>query len=254
LGTVAVFKTLLMKFEPNVVFHLVGRTAGPPEALYHANCVLAANLMEAAQEIKPKPVIVLIGSAAEYGPVDELKLPVMETHACEPITPYGISKYAQTLMGLAASKAGVPVIVARVFNLVGRGMPTHLALGSFAEQLRTKAVNRLHVGNLDVERDFIDVAEAARLIIGLASSPKRYETIYNICSGRPIRLRALVETLVDLTERDIDIVADAGRLRANDILSFYGSTARLEAAGLRPSSPDFSRLLPLLLTDPGRSS
>jgi GDP-4-dehydro-6-deoxy-D-mannose reductase len=132
-------------------------------------------------------------------------------------------------------------------------MPGHLALASFARQIR-EGVDVLRVGDLDVERDFIDVAEAARLIAALgAAEPVRGDrpggVVWNVCSGRAIRLGALVEELVRLDGRPVAIATDPARLRPGEMRSIYGSTTRLAAAGLSPQAPDFAALLPRLLAD-----
>lgn len=244
--------------SPEVVFHLAGtaRAASPAE-LYGANVGLAADLLEAVcagpDARRPRARVVLAGSAAEYGEVAPETLPVAEHHPCAPTTDYGISKYAQTLAGLARARRGLDVVVARIFNPVGPGMPGHLALASFVRQIR-EGVDVLRVGDLDVERDFIDVAEAARLIAALgAAEPVRGDrpggVVWNVCSGRAFRLGALMEELVRLDGRPVAIATDPARLRPGEMRSIYGSTARLAAAGLSPQAPDFAALLPRLLAD-----
>ena len=240
-----------------VVFHMAGttRTASPAD-LYAINTGLAATLFDAveahARTPQLKPLIVLAGSAAEYGEVAPDALPVAESQPCAPSTDYGISKYAQTLVGLARAKRGLNVIVARIFNPIGPGMRDHLALASFAHQLRL-GVAVLRVGDLDVERDFIDVSEAARLMAALAANPPRRDEhngiVWNICSGRAFNLRNLANELVRLCGRSVTLEIDPARLRPGQMRSNYGSTARLAAVGLFPKAPDFATLLPLLLAD-----
>jgi GDP-4-dehydro-6-deoxy-D-mannose reductase len=245
------FKYAFTEFAPDVVFHMAGITqAVSPADFYTSNTVLAASLLQAVQDSARQPAIVLAGSAAEYGLVPAARLPVSEDHPCAPVTDYGISKYAQTLMGLARIKAGLRVLVARIFNPIGPRMPCHLALANFAAQLRGPAAEGgvLQVGDLDIERDFIDVAEAARLIVCLGSDPARYGDVYNICSGRAFYLRSLVEELVRLSGARVSLVTDATRLRASEMPAFHGDTSRLEAFGLCPRAPDFAILLPQLLS------
>ena len=190
--------------------------------------------------------MVLAGSAAEYGHVPEALLPVCEDAPCNPLTHNGISKHAQTMLGLAHARAGLRVLVARVFNPVGAGMPQRLALASFARQLREGCEN-LTVGNLEVARDFIHVAEAARLIAALASRQEVYGRIFNICSGEAFQLRPLVQEMVRLSGRPVRLDVSPALLRPGEMRQFHGSVARLTAAGLSVRVPDFSRILPELL-------
>lgn len=233
--------------RPHVVFHLAGTAIGnTPAEIYQTNALLAVELLEAVRASAAPPAVLLAGSAAEYGRIDAERLPVGETEPCQPITDYGISKYAQTLVGLARARAGMNVTIARIFNVVGPGMPHYLALASFARQLRS-GTDTLHVGDLDVARDFIDVTEAARIIVALGSEPAYCGGVYNVCSGEPACLRPLVEALVALCHRPVGIVVDPSRLRAGEMRVFTGDTSRLKAAGLSPAAPDFARLLPQLL-------
>jgi GDP-4-dehydro-6-deoxy-D-mannose reductase len=238
----------LAEFDPDVVFHLAGRTTAPTAAeMYEANTWLAASLFDTIARAGPcRPA----GSAAEYGPIPPARLPVAEDHPCAPVGDYGISKHAQTLMGLARARAGFGVLVARIFNPVGPGMPRHLALAGFAGQLRGPEAGQgsvLHVGDLDVERDFIGVAEAARLISALGAAPENFGEVYNICSGRAFALRPLVEELVRLSGRRVSLVTGPARLRPGEARVFFGSTGRLAARGLAPRVPGFAALLPALL-------
>jgi len=243
----AAFAETLAETAPDVVFHLAGSAwATPVAALYETNLMLAARLLDAVAARAAPPAVVLIGSAAELGFVAEDAQPVTEDFPCVPTTHHGIAKLAQTRLGLAWAGAGLKVLVARLFNPVGAGMPAGLALPSFAAQIRA-ADRVLRVGNLDVARDFIDVAEAARLIVALAGDPARFGQVVNICSGVATPLRPLVEAMIRLSGRDIAIAVDPTRVRPGEMRVLTGSIARLRAAGLLPEAPDFARLLPALL-------
>jgi nucleoside-diphosphate-sugar epimerase len=138
------------------------------------------------------------------------------------------------------------VLIARIFNPVGVGMPGELALASFAAQIR-RGGGAIAVGNLDVARDFIDVTEAVRLITALASKPQNYGQIVNICSGTAFLLRTLVEDLIRASGRQVRLEVASARVRSGEMQSFYGDVSRLRAAGLTVQPPDFSRILPRLL-------
>ena len=87
----------------------------------------------------------LSGSAAELGLVDAAKLPVNETHACNPIDAYGRSKWLATVGGLS-ERAPLEVMVARVFNPIGPGTPPTQALGRFAARLNDPGPDPLELG------------------------------------------------------------------------------------------------------------
>jgi nucleoside-diphosphate-sugar epimerase len=235
---------------PVVVFHMAGlNRADHPAALYQANLVLTAHLLEAAARQPRPPLVILAGSAAEYGSVPPDCVPVCETQRCHPLTDYGIAKYAQTLMAEAYGVAGLPVVVARLWNPVGPGMPAHFALASFAAQLAAMPPEggTLRVGNLDVERDFLEVREVARLVVGLAMRQQAIGQVVNICAGRAWRLRALVDDMIRLSGKPVSVAVDPHRVRAGEPAVLCGHAGRLAHLGLAPALPDFDVILPEFL-------
>src|SRR5262245_18052390 len=68
--------------QPDFVFHLAGRTTGSPSDLYEANTLGTVHVLDALREHAPRARILLVGSAAEYGPA--APLPVVEASVCEP--------------------------------------------------------------------------------------------------------------------------------------------------------------------------
>jgi len=235
---------------PAVVFHMAGLSrAEHPAALYEADLVLTAHLLKAVSRQKRPPLVILAGSAAEYGNVAPDYVPVRETEPCRPVTDYGIAKYAQTLMAEARAAAGMPVVVARMWNPVGPGMPRHLALASFAAQIAAMPSEggTLRVGNLYAERDFLDVREVARLVAGLAIRPDAVGQVVNICAGRAWPLRPLIDDMIRLTGKSVSIAVDPCRMRPEDPVVLYGHTGRLASLGLVPTLPNFDEILPQLL-------
>ena len=245
--SVAAIAGALESSRPDTVFHLVGSPwASSTAELYELNFMAAVRLFEAIATRSPASAVVLIGSAAEYGFVPEDSQPVTEDFPCTPMTHYAIAKYAQTQLGLAWARAGMPVMIARLFNPVGPDMPRQLALAEFVRQIHDET-SALLVGNLDVARDFLHVTEAARIIVGLASDRKNFGQVINVCSGVAICLRRVVEELTRLADRPITITTDPSRLRTGEMRSLRGDATRLRGAGLEVDPPDPSRLAMELL-------
>jgi GDP-4-dehydro-6-deoxy-D-mannose reductase len=127
--------------------------------------------------------VVLVGSAAELGPVPVAELPVGEDHPCRPRDPYGLSKWFATAAGLSAGPP-VHVSVARVFNPVGPGMPATQAFGRFARVLVNAqgGPQRLRVGELEARRDFVDVRDVAGALVAIALRGAD-RTVYHVGRG-----------------------------------------------------------------------
>ena len=245
------FATALDRAEPDLVLHCAGAAHSPDlRTCLDVNAALAAELLKAVAAHRKPPRVILVGSAAEYGLVPEGMQPVAETHLCAPRTDYGIAKYTQSLLGFAAAMRGQQVLVARLFNPVGVGMPSGLALPSFARRIVQAAPgSSIRVGDLSAARDFIDVEEAVRLLLGLADMPNWPWPVVNICSGQAYRLGDLLAGLVAASGAEVHVETDPALLRPGDMQILTGSTARLRSVGLKPSPPDFSVLFPRMLAE-----
>jgi nucleoside-diphosphate-sugar epimerase len=239
-GDAAAIEAALREAEPELVFHLAGTASSASlEGAYRVNVLFGAHLVRAARQLPAPPRILLAGSAAEYGPMAENALPVIEDAACRPVSIYGITKLAQTLHGLAAA-AEQPVVMARLFNIVGGGMPPHLALGAFAAQIRAMPTEGgiLHTGPLARERDFVEAAPTAAALVDLLRDPRAAGRVVNVCSGRPTSLAALTTALVAAAGRPVRVQENAGRAGNSDMIRHWGSADRLESMGYRLAAPD----------------
>jgi GDP-4-dehydro-6-deoxy-D-mannose reductase len=248
----AEFERALAVSRAEVVLHCAGATHGKePGLLFKANTLPAASLLAAVSKMADPPRVILIGSAAEYGFVDPDALPVGEDHPCQPRSEYGIAKYAQTLLGLAAAERGMPVLTARLFNPVGLGMPPGLALPSFARRIAA-APDRdgvISVGDMEARRDFIDVAEAARILLALARAPYWPWPVVNLCSGKAFNLGALLDSMIAVSGLKLQVMIDPNLSRPGDMRMLVGSTERLSKLHVAPAAPDFDRLIPQLLAE-----
>jgi GDP-4-dehydro-6-deoxy-D-mannose reductase len=236
---------VLEEVAPDCIFHLAGKTRGTPAELNHANLGLIQGLLLALRRITLRPRLVIAGSAAEYGSAIRDGEPVRETTMCVPLSAYGASKQAQTRAALDyADATGTSVLVARIFNPLGPCMPTHLAIGDFANQIATMPRDQgtLRVGNIDVRRDMIDVEHVATLLCQLAVNPDA-RGITNVCSGQAPLLRELVEMLIDGCGRKIDIEVDWARVRGNEPRAIIGSTDLLTKLGCPPPPTDFPAVI-----------
>ena len=230
---------------PDCIFHLAGKLRGTPDELARANLDLVRALLQALRRTTLRPRLVLAGSAAEYGSAIRDGEPVRETAICAPLSAYGASKLAQTRMALAyAEVTGTPLLVARIFNALGPNMPAHLAIGDFAKQIASMPGREgtLHVGNINVRRDMIEVERVATLLCTLAENPEACG-IVNICSGEAPLLRDLVDMLIKGYGRKVEIVVDWTRVRGNEPRTIVGSTELLAKLGCPPSPIDFPAVI-----------
>jgi GDP-4-dehydro-6-deoxy-D-mannose reductase len=232
--------------RPDAIYHLAGqaypsRSWGDPARTLAINTGGTANVMEAAVAFG-RPRVVIVTSAEVYSPSGPDDLPVTEDSPAVPRDPYGISKLAAgQLARVYWARHGLPVVEARPFNHIGPRQAPGFVVPDFAGQLAAIKLGRrppvMQVGNLDAQRDFTDVRDVAAAYQRLAERGAPGEC-YLICSGRPVRIRDLLDTLLELSGVQVEVRQDPSRMKPADTACLYGSYARIEAAtGWQPSIP-----------------
>ena len=94
----------------------------------------------------------------------------------------------------------------------------------------------VELGNVEVVRDFQDVRTVADIYARLLAAPGAAGRTFNICSGRGVSVRAIVDTLAELTGHRIEVRINPQFVRASDPARFVGAPAAL-AAVVGPLSP-----------------
>lgn len=231
---------LIEDSKPDWVFNLVGVARGSDEDIYRANLLGAVHLLEAVRALAPDARVLLVGSAAEYGIIDEVALPITEDRVCAPVGSYGISKYAATMAALSyVRRYGLRIAVARPFNIVGPGIGPGLVVGAILrrakEALAIQSQPVVKVGNLETQRDFVAVEDVVGGLLAMIRG-EYWGEIFNICSGEPRPIREVVELALSHASRPIRLEVDEALVRSGDVKAIYGSYEKANRAfGFRPT-------------------
>lgn len=200
---------VIKELQPSLIFHVAGSFSNDFEADLQNNVVSTKNILESVREHQPTARVMLMGSAAEYGEIKRNENPVTEDHALNPINIYGWSKAAQTqLANLYFKTYGLDIVIARTFNLIGKGMSDKLFVGRIENQIEAVISGKeknITVGNLDAERDYIDIEDACAMYYKIITKGKSGET-YNVGSGNPISMRDLLKKLLHQADLDYSII------------------------------------------------
>ena len=212
--------------RPSAVVHLAGVPVGGSgaHAALAANAVICSNLLDAVAEHAPGIPLLVPGSAAEYGLGSPD--PLIESAPLAPVSAYGAMKLALERACLAAE--GVRVIWARSFNHLGPGQGVDAPVAGWARQLAEAergGPRVLRTGRLEVVRDFLDVRDVADAYLALVASEA--EGPVNVCSGREVRLREVVDRLVEAATVEVAVETDPGLLRGVDPPTVVGDPGRL---------------------------
>ena len=238
--------------QPDAVFHLAGIIKSTDNEMYYkSNLFGTLNLFEAVMQMEKRPKMVLASSSAVYGLTKGAR-PITERSTLRPITEYAVSKAAQEAAALRYYYAfDLPVIIVRMFNLLGPGQSPDLACSAFARQIALAELSgetEIVTGNLDARRDFVDVRDAVRAFAMLAEKGEAGQ-IYNVCSGRAEAIQKCLSEMMSQSQSQLSARVDAERVQKNDVPVQAGSYQKLHM--LMGWSPEISlkRSLADLLND-----
>jgi GDP-4-dehydro-6-deoxy-D-mannose reductase len=228
----AAVREAVARLRPEVVYHCagaahVGRAWSQTETTLAINVRGTHHLLEALRLARVAARVVLPSSAMVYRSADE---PLTEDHPLVPESPYGVSKLAQELLGCRAMADGVEIVIARAFNHFGPRQDPSFVASSFARQIaEIEAGTReatLTVGNLDARRDLTDVRDTVRAYVMLAERGRPGRP-YNVCSGRAVAVRELLDRLLARARVPIAVRVDPERYRPNDVPLLVGDPRRI---------------------------
>ncbi|MEM3444635.1 MAG: SDR family NAD(P)-dependent oxidoreductase [Thermoplasmata archaeon] len=246
---------IIGRYAPEYVYHLAAQSFPTkswedPWYTMETNVLGTVNIFEAIKALKLDAKVFVACSSAEYGYVAPEEIPVKEDHQLLPLHPYGVSKVAQDLLAYQYYKNfGIKCVRGRIFNTTGPGK-TNDAPNDFATQIveieKGFRENKIFVGNLSTERDFTDVRDMVRAIV-MVTIKGRDGECYNLCSGRPIKIQNVLDTLIGLSHSKIEVVVDEKKLRPSDEKIILGDNSKVVAdTSWRPEIPMYRTLEDIL--------
>ncbi|WP_106753405.1 GDP-mannose 4,6-dehydratase [Pannonibacter carbonis] len=237
---------ILGSAKPDIILHLAAQSSvsasltGGAARTWDVNLFGTRQLAEAVARHVPAAILLFASTVEVYGLAFRSGR-LDETAATAPQNPYARSKRAAEDLLLDTLPASTRLIITRMTNHSGPGQAAQFVLPSFARQIAQIEAGQsapvLHVGNLDAERDFLhvdDVIEAELALLGAA--PSLAHRTYNIASGTPVPISALLDKMLAQARTPIEIRIDPARLRPSDIPRVDVDPGRLMAeTGWRPA-------------------
>ncbi len=233
---------IIKEFNPDKIFHLaaisnVGYSWINPGLTYEINLIGSSNVLESASKYSPSARIILMSSAEVYSRITNGKL--SEESETSPDNPYALSKLAMEMAAdLYINSKNMDIIKIRAFNFTGPGQNDSFVSPDFAKQIagieRLERDPVIKVGNLTAERDFSDVRDISRFLSVIGRSGKSGE-IYNLCSGKVYKISDILNSLLELSTKDIKIEIEQNRHRPVDKPYLAGDNSKiLDEFGLKP--------------------
>ena len=233
--------TVVDDAQPDVVLHLAAISHVPdalrnPGYAYDVNVVgtvrLLAELRRHRAAGTADPVVLVIGSAEQYGRHELNAMPLHEEAEQRPLTLYAASKAAQEVAALQAFRSdGLRVVCTRSFSHSGVGHGASFLLPSLVRRALALPASggTLTIGNGDTVRDFLHVRDVVEAYLALVEHGSTGEA-YNVSSGEGTSVRALAHAVLQRAGVQADVTTDPAFARPVDVPVQVGSNSKLRRA------------------------
>jgi UDP-glucose 4-epimerase len=221
----------------DVIFHLaavvaVQQTIDDPLGSTMVNDIGTLNVLEVARKTNVRRVV-LASSCAVYG--DDPRLPKDEAMTPMPASPYAIHKLsAEHYLRVYGELFGLKNASLRFFNVFGPRQDPSSPYSGVISIFMSKAAAHLApviYGDGNQTRDFVYVKDVVNALLKVAQSDQKTGDVYNIGSGRRVKINRLWELIASLSgqqaepryqpPRSGDILHSAGNIdKARSLLNF----------------------------------
>ncbi len=211
--------------EADVLVHLAWGGLPNYHSLHHFERELPAHFQFLQRMVRSGVSRILVtGTCFEYGMQSG---PLSEDLEVRPDNPYGFAKDClRKELEFLSREVNFEIVWARLFYLYGTGQ----GKGSLFSQLKKAAQSGEQVFRMsggEQLRDFLPVEEAARLLVELALGTG-ITGIFNVCSGRPISVRSLVEGWLQKNGWNLQLILGYYPYPDYEPMAFWGCRKKLE--------------------------
>jgi GDP-4-dehydro-6-deoxy-D-mannose reductase len=256
----AALEVAICGVKPTHVINLAGLAAPTaadtdPNEAWQVHLHGALNLARVILRREPDCWLIQVGSGLVYGESAKAGRALDENALLAPLDEYSASKAAADLSLGPLIRSGLKCIRLRPFNHTGPGQSEAFVVPAFAMQIARiearLAPSVIRVGNLDAQRDFLDVRDVANAYALVMKNLERLEsgTILNIASGIPRRISDILASLVARSRVEISVEQDPARQRSGDLPILVGDASRAHRLLHWTPEHSFEDTLTALLND-----
>ncbi|MET3889507.1 GDP-4-dehydro-6-deoxy-D-mannose reductase [Bosea sp. OAE506] len=235
--------------RPDAVMHLAAVSAfqmarNDPLRAWQVNLTGTLNLATAIMTHAPEALLVFAGTSEAYGDTfNRSTQPIDESAALLPRSLYAATKAAADIALGQMAHDGLNVVRFRPFNHTGPGQIESFVVPAFAAQIARieagLAAPVIEVGNLDAQRDFLDVRDVVSAYEAvLLDKPVSTGAVFNLSSGQPRRIGDILNQLLAMSTVGIEVRIDPARLRPNEVPVVAGDSSHARSIlGWQPRLP-----------------
>jgi UDP-glucose 4-epimerase len=226
-----------------VVFHeaaipSVPRSLAAPVASHNANATGTLSVLEAARRCQVRRVV-YAGSSSAYG--EPPSLPVVETMAPAPLSPYAVSKLAgEHYCRVYARVFGVQAVILRYFNVFGPRQDPTSQYAAVIPRFITAALDGLPVtvyGDGEQSRDFCFIDNVVEANLRAADAEGASGKVFNIACGTGTSLNRVLALLGETLGRPVSARHEPAR--AGDVRHSLADISQAKAVLGYTAAVDF---------------
>jgi dTDP-glucose 4,6-dehydratase len=167
------------------------------------------NVLQAARSLQ-LPRVLLMSTSETYGTARFA--PITEDHPLQAQSPYSASKIAAEKAAESYYKSfGTPVVTVRTFNTFGPRQSARAVIPTIITQALRG--NTIQLGAVSPTRDFNYVGDIVRGLIMAAECDSAVGEVVNLGTGIETSVGAIVDMVIKLVGKPIQVVTDEKRLR-----------------------------------------
>jgi len=226
----------LQALQPDILIHAAGRSSVPnsvtdPAADFNSGPPVVFQLLDALRLHSPKTIFLFLSSAAVYG--NPAKLPIHESSAISPISPYGCHKYqSELLVREFAEIYGGRSASIRIFSAYGKGLKRQLLWDVCQKAWGNNQISLLGTGN--EARDFIHITDICRALEFISGQSDLVGQPINLCSGISSPIQEIAELIASYFRHQPSIIF-SGVQQLGAPVRWQGETSWLKSRGFNSS-------------------
>jgi dTDP-glucose 4,6-dehydratase/UDP-glucose 4-epimerase len=212
--------------------------ASVPDSIIHPmrdfslNVFNVVKILDAIHKYAPGCKFINLSSAAVYGNPEQL--PIKETDACKPLSPYGEHKLiAENVCYQYYKYFGLKTCSVRIFSAYGPGLKKQLLWDVFQKSKKNDTLTLFGTGN--ESRDFIFIEDIIQALLILIEKGDFKSDVFNLANGIEVTIREVAEHFLNQIKYKGSLLF-TGETRAGDPANWRADIQKISMKGFNPQT------------------